>query len=132
MKIQNNNQTINLIVDESCIDIYVDETFVGDFTLENNCGIVTIRPNSIDFSIGNNERKGHYTCIIDAILGGELNNEIDNLFDDVTQINFESVLRTEAACNFWNKRGYYCEYDEYEHENGEQEVIEIPIEFKKS
>jgi len=128
MKITKNNKTINFEISEDCIDVYLDNKLAGDFDITNESGYVTITPNSIDLENIGLARKGFYTEIIDTILEGTLNDEIEEQFEDyVKKITFQSIKRTEKACNFWNKRGYKVEYDKKEHEKGEQEIIEIEI-----
>lgn len=125
--LKNNSSSIRFEISENCIDIYINDKHAGDFTIEKEFETIVIIPNSIDIENINEARKGNYTYIINTILNSELNNDILNINEDVENIIFRSVLRTEKACNFWNKLGYSNTYDIDEHENGEQEVIEITI-----
>ena len=127
MEVTFKNLEIKFEISEDCIDFYVNGNQAGDFTIEENCGIIMIRPAAIDVELIGYGRLGIYSFVIDMILDGELNHELDMLFQDVTQIHFESVLRTEKACFFWTNRGYPNEYNEAEHNNGEQDVIGIQI-----
>jgi len=122
MKTYKNNIEIKFEISEDSIDFFVNNQYAGDFQIENNEGYAIITPNSIDLEQIGYDRQGVYNHVIDTILQGDLNDHID-----ADTIDFNSVLRTEAATRFWQKRGYKVEYDEQEHLNGEQEVIEIKI-----
>lgn len=123
----NNNSEIRFEVSEESLDVYVNDKLAGDFTVEGDGGYITITPSSIDLECIDEARKGHYSFIIDAILSGELNEDLSDVFGELNGIEFESVLRTEKACNFWSKRGFKNEYNSHDHENGEQDTIAITI-----
>jgi hypothetical protein len=130
MKATYNNSELELRISEDCIDIYVDEKHAGDFSIEMDNDYAIVTPNAIDFENINKARQGFYTFVIDSILEGELNNEMSETIKEELEIEvegfiFRSVLRTEKACNFWNKRGYNVPFCEEEREKQEQEEIEI-------
>lgn len=117
---------IKFEVSDSCIDFYVNDNFAGDFTLEEFDGYLTITPGTVDLEAIGYSRMGIYSFVIDTILNGDLNDAIESEIE-VRSIEFKSVLRTEAACKFWQSRGFNVEYDEEEHDAGEQEEIVIEI-----
>ena len=122
MRTYKNNIEIRFEITDDCIDFFVNNQYAGDFQIENNDGYAIITPNSIDLEQIGYDRQGIYNHVIDTILEGDLNS-----FIEADRIDFNSVLRTEPATKFWNKRGFNVEFNEREHLNGEQEIIEINV-----
>lgn len=131
MKFQHNNKNVELRIDEDCVDIYIEESFIGSFNLnkddyeEEDGGYIYLIPEAIDFQ--SYQRQGFYSKIIDTILSYNFLNELKEKVSENAKFVFKSVKRTEKACNFWLKRGYGEEYNEEEHMNGDQDEIEIEL-----
>lgn len=123
MEAQFNSHIIDFKISEYCIDVYVDGKFIGGFNIQE-CEII---PESIDLESLGLARKGIYGFVIDTITDNEQFKQ--ELFEVTGNNDFElcSYLRSEAACNFWLKRGEGEEYNEEDHLNGDQETIRITL-----
>ncbi len=114
--------------DAESIDVYNrNGNLEASFNAEPNNYLLEVTVEDVRIS---EQRKGIYTTIIDTILFDEDFHSLLKLeFEEyeIENASFKSVLRTEQACNFWLKRGYGEEYNEHDHENGQQEPIEIEM-----
>lgn len=124
-----NNFELEVRIDADCesVDFYSKNGLEASFNAEMNYSTLEVTVEDVRIS---EQRKGIYTCIIDTILfNDDFHSELKNAFEDegIEWASFMSVLRSEQACKFWLKRGYGEEYNEHDHSEGQQEVIEIKM-----
>ena len=131
MNLKHNNKNLELRIEDDCVDIFIEDSFIGSFDLNkddydhNNGGYIFLIPEAIDFQ--SFQRQGFYTKVIDIVFSYDFKCELENNISDNCKFIFKSVKRTEKACNFWLKRGYGEEYNDEDHTNGDQEEIEIEL-----
>tara|TARA_R110000851_G_C12748910_1_gene531764 strand:- start:146 stop:544 length:399 start_codon:yes stop_codon:yes gene_type:complete len=119
---------IRIDADAESVDFYNSNGNIeASFNAEPNDCLLEITVDDVRIS---EQRQGIYSAIIDAILFNEdFHSLLMSDFEeyDIENACFKSVLRSENACEFWVKRGYGESYDEHDHQNGQQEVIEIEM-----
>ena len=119
---------LEIRIDADCesIDFYnTDGNLEASFTAEPYDYVLDIKVEDVRIS---KQREGIYTEIINTILFNDTFHDLlKSEFEEIETASFTSSLRSEQACNFWTKRGYEVSYNETEHQNGEQELIEINL-----
>tara|TARA_R110000744_G_scaffold166252_1_gene283306 strand:+ start:52 stop:447 length:396 start_codon:yes stop_codon:yes gene_type:complete len=131
MNLKHNNKNLELRIEGDCVDIFIEDSFVGSFDLNkddydyNDGGYIYLIPEAIDFQA--HQRQGFYSKVIDTVLSYNFLQELKSKVSENAKFSFKSVKRNENACNFWLKRGYGEEYDQDDHNNGDQEEIEIEL-----
>ena len=124
---QNFELEVKIDAGSESIDFYSVNGLEASFNAEMNYTTLEITVEDVRIS---EQRKDIYSSIIDALLfNSDIHSELKESFkeEEIENANFKSLLRSEQACNFWLKRGYGEEYNEHDHQEGQQEVIEIEM-----